>query len=410
MHREPPDTAVVLTQLESAVTDWRNATAVQIAQALRDLRARTLLVFDAYAATGKLVVPLHDEYNPPLWELGHVGWFQEYWISRNLQRAAGIRCEPDHARAPSLLPQADSWYNSSTVPHAVRWSLPLLQPQACKDYLAATLEHTLALLATADASDDALYFYRLVMFHEAMHLEAALYMAQALGVPVNCLPDATHLIAACARIHWASGTISLQKTTWTLGSDCAGFAFDNELGAHQVEMDAFDIDSHCVRWQQYLHFVQATGRALPRYVRRNTGATEYEQQIFGVWQPLDTQAAAVHLNHHDVLAYCTWAGRRLPTEAEWEFAATRHGNAPVGTEHAAFVWGEVWEWTSSTFKAYPGFTAHPYRDYSQPWFDSRPVLRGACAATQPMMRSAKYRNYFMAQRSDIYAGFRTCEL
>jgi iron(II)-dependent oxidoreductase len=112
-----------------------------------------------------------------------------------------------------------------------------------------------------------------------------------------------------------------------------------------------------------------------------------------------------------VLGYCAWAKRRLPTEAEWECAAmTRGHESGDGASQAAFRWGEVWEWTSSTFNPYPGFVAHPYRDYSEPWFNTRPVLRGACVATQPLMRHARYRNYFMAQRTDIYAGFRTCAL
>ena len=94
-----------------------------------------------------------------------------------------------------------------------------------------------------------------------------------------------------------------------------------------------------------------------------------------------------------------WAGRRLPTESEWECAAL---TAP------GFSWGQVWEWTASPFAPYPGFVAHPYRDYSQPWFDGRPVLRGASFATQPGMRHPRYRNYFTADRSDLFAGFRSC--
>ena len=98
-------------------------------------------------------------------------------------------------------------------------------------------------------------------------------------------------------------------------------------------------------------------------------------------------------------AWCQWAGRQLPTEAQWEKAALTQPD---------FQWGSVWEWTASTFMAYPGFLPHPYVDYSAPWFGSRPALRGASHATAPRMVHPRYRNYFPPERTDIYAGFRTC--
>ncbi len=377
---------------------WRQADAPRLGAALQDLRHRTLQLFDAYVAAGQLQVPKSDELNPPLWELGHIGWFQEFWIGRNQERDVGIRCNPDHLRTSSLLEAADDYYNSSTVLHDGRWDLSLPDVIATKAYLAATLEQTLTLLVTADNTDDALYFYRLVLFHEAMHLEAAVYMAQALGVAVDNMLFATNLIADKPYYSSATAKINIKNTVFTIGWHDSGFAFDNELATQPMPLNAFEIDSQAVRWRQYLQFVQATGRALPRYVRK--APQGYEHQHFGVWQALDMQAAAVHLSWHDAQAYCVWAGRRLPTEAEWECAALTSNMA----------WGEVWEWTSSTFDAYPGFVAHPYRDYSAPWFGSRPVLKGACTATQPNMRNAKYRNYFMADRTDIFAGFRTCAL
>lgn len=381
---------------------WRNADAQRLASALRDVRRRTLGVFDACVQAGMLQVPRTGELNPPLWELGHIGWFQELWTSRNPARGDGVRCDPTFTRLPSVMASSDSLYDSSAVAHDSRWHLTLPDVEATKDYLAATLQKTLNLLEVVgqngSSSDDALYFYRLVLFHEAMHLEAAIYMAQALGVAVDSMLFTTDLIANKPYYSPATTKISIENTVWTLGWQGAGFAFDNELGAHAVDIAAFDIDHQAVRWRPYFQFVQATGHALPRYVRK--APQGYEHHYFGVWQALDMQAAAVHLSWHDVQAFCAWAGRRLPTEAEWECAALSSNMA----------WGEVWEWTSSPFEAYPGFIAHPYCDYSAPWFGSRPVVKGACAATQPLMRHAKYRNYFMADRTDIFAGFRTCAL
>jgi EgtB-related family protein len=140
-------------------------------------------------------------------------------------------------------------------------------------------------------------------------------------------------------------------------------------------------------------------------VRRSLQGSEtgYENQVFGLWKPLNLQACAVHISLAEAQDYCAWAGRRLPTEAEWELAAS-------SSTAKDFEWGHVWEWTSSTFSPYPGFVAHPYLDYSEPWFGTRQVLRGACQATQPMMKNIKYRNYFTPERTDIYAGFRTCRL
>jgi gamma-glutamyl hercynylcysteine S-oxide synthase len=382
----------------------RTSDAATLARELVRVRGITLALFDAYEATGCLDVPQGDEFNPPLWELGHIGWFQQWWVGRNQQRHFGAACEPEHSRLPCPHLQGarhgDDWYNSSTVPHATRWTLPLLGLQEAKAYLQATLTQTLQCLNQAGSSDDDLYFYRLVLLHEAMHIEAAVYMAQALKRPFEFPPDlknTINFIAARADSMPAISHFSFKNTVWQLGTQEKGFAFDNELVELKVSLKAFEIDAHPVRWTQYLEFVEATGRALPRYLRE--AAAGYESLQFGQWQPLNMQANAVHLGWHDAQAYCLWAGRRLPSEAEWECAAMSADG---------FAWGQVWEWTSSDFLPYDGFNPHPYRDYSQPWFGSRKVLRGACAATLPIMAHAKYRNFFTPERTDIYAGFRTC--
>ena len=366
-----------------------------LAAALLDSRERSLSLLDAYvAALGEgLPVAYSVAINPPLWEAGHVGWFQDWWIARNRHRALGIRADPGHARAPSRLAEADDLYNSSVVAHTRRWHLPLPDLGATRAYLAAGLEDTLGLLAEADDDDAALYFYRLVLFHEDMHTEAAIYMAQALDIPV---PDA--LIVAERRL-LASLTLAIDGRRWRQGHAGDGFAFDNELMSHDIEVPAFAIDSEVVSWRRYLECVEDTEAAPPRYLRRDQGV--WQARRFGVWRELDLDTAATHLTWHEADAWCRWAGRRLPTEVEWELAALTH---------PAFQWGAVWEWTASRFLPYPGFVRHPYRDYSAPWFGDRYVLRGASRATTPRMAHPRYRNYFPPERNDLHNGFRSCAI
>jgi len=372
----------------------RTGTREVLAAALISSRARTLELLDAFAtALGEdLIVPSSPQLNPPLWEVGHVGWFQDFWIARNRQRARGIACDPDHARLPGRLLGADALYNSSTVAHQSRWNLPLPGIAQTKAYLAEGLAETLALLSQLPApqdSQDNLYFFRLALFHEDMHAEAGAYMAQALDIP---LPD-----PPAARTSQPSGTLHFPAARQTLGYQGSGFAFDNELGAHDVAVPAFEIDAGVVTWERYLPFIDAGGRPPPRYLRRSGHA--WQQRVFGRWRALPLDAPAVHLSWHDADGWCRWAGRRLPGEAEWEHAALTD---------SSFSWGAVWEWTSSPFTAYPGFRPHPYVDYSAPWFGDRHVLRGAGPATSPRMVHPCYRNFFTPERDDIYAGFRSC--
>ncbi|MFC3682735.1 selenoneine synthase SenA [Hydrogenophaga luteola] len=385
-----------------------------LAQALQDARERSQALFEAYrAALGPdLRVPCTPELNPPLWELGHIGWFADWWLARNPQRDRGAAADARVPRPPARQAvrgvDADALYNSSEVPHDRRWQLPLLDADAVRADLAASLTDTLALLDEAPEDDDGLYFFRLALFHEDMHAEAAVYMAQTLGFdPGVRLPKA-------GRDEHQTRALPVAATTWNLGRSGPGFAFDNELGAHPVPVGAFEIDAQPVSWAQFLPFVESGSyaqrrfwsapgwiwrlsgeRQAPRHLRRTPQG--WEQRRFGQWERLDLSAPASHLSAFEAQAWCAWAERRLPTEAEWEVAAQQPG----------FRWGEVWEWTASPFKPFPGFTPHPYLDYSRPWFDGRPVLKGASAFTVPRMRHPQYRNYFPPERNDILAGFRS---
>ena len=394
----------------------RSAAVDELAQALQVSRQDTLAAFDrAWAATqGRL--PQHGDLNPPLWELGHIGWFQAWWLARNPARGQGWRADPDVARPPSA---GDALYNSSLVPHGGRWQLPLPDADATRRESVAQLDQTLVLLQRAPATDDGLYFFRLALLHEDMHHEAALYMAQSLGWPV---------LDARWQPRPLTGTVpalALPAATQVLGEAGPGFNFDNELGPHRVDLPAFEIDARARRWADVLPFVEAGGYSdkrwwpvgseawrqqhlldhgpQPRYLRRPaTGRSDWQGWRWGQWQALDAALPACHLSWYEASAWCAWAGRRLPDEAEWQHAAIARPEA--------FDWGAVWEWTGSSFEGWPGFQPHPYRDYSAPWFGSRRVLRGASWLTQPRMHHPRYRNYFTPGRNDIPAGLRSCAL
>lgn len=372
----------------------REGDAACLAAGLQAARRRTQGLLDAYVAKlgPALAVPYSPELNPPRWEAGHVAWFQDFWGARNRQRHRGPACDPGHPRPPGRLPSADGLYNSSEVPHRARWGLPLPDLDATRAYLAASLAETLDLLAAAPQTPDDLYFYRLALFHEDMHGEAGIYMAQALDIP---LPE---VLRPPARRLPAAADLPIARTNWRLGYPGPGFAFDNELAAHDVELAAFAIDSVPVSWRRFLPAVEAGAVALPRYLRRVGGA--WQAKRFGTWEVIDPDAPAVHVSWHEAVAWCRWAGRRMPSEAEWECAA-------LGA--ADFAWGQVWEWTASRFAPFAGFVAHPYRDYSRLGFEEeRYVLKGGSGATDRRLHHPRYRNFFTPERADIYSGFRSC--
>ncbi|MBC7609116.1 MAG: ergothioneine biosynthesis protein EgtB [Polaromonas sp.] len=410
----------------------RGAGGELLSLALMDARNHTLHLFGQYQKALESVgfeVPRLPIINPPLWELGHVGWFQEWWIGRNMQRALGKRCEPAHARLASIEPNADQWWDSGTVSHETRWDLRLPNPDNIRAYLLDTLESTLDLLGKIGDEDDALYFYRLCLFHEDMHSEAMIYTAQTLGLPLDkALLEAftpapmalrePMLIPACT---WQMGSLQ------TGSSPDAGFAFDNEKPQHSVAVPEFEIDAQPVTWAQFVEFVddggydrqelwrpegwqwlqglaKDEGRRGPRYVDQiGVASGAVMQTRFGQPRRMLGNQPAMHMSWHEADAWCRWAGRRLPAEVEWEIAAhtaTRRG----------FRWGDVWEWMGSSFRPYPGFEAEPYLEYSQPWFGSHKVLRGASFATRARMKSPRYRNFYLPDRDDIFCGFRSCAL
>jgi gamma-glutamyl hercynylcysteine S-oxide synthase len=385
--------------------------AAALAAALVDAREYTRRTY-AHLATAQQQFPRIPIVNPPRWEIGHIGWFQEFWCRRYRKD------DPEGARTPSRLADADAWWNSSRVPHATRWSLPLPDWAGIHAYLDATLADTLDALATTRDGDR--YFHELALYHEDMHGEALLMTLQTLGLPPP--PSYPRADAAPADVAGdGEGDVTVAGGPFALGTHPGAharrFVFDNEKWAHTVMLAPFAIARRCVTNAEFAAFVAAdgyarrelwteggwqwrerSGHAHPANWRHADG--RWQQRRFDAWRALEPLAPVLHVSAHEAEAYCAWAGRRLPTEAEWECAAL---SAPE------FAWGEVWEWTASRFAPFAGFVAHPYRDYSRFGFDEyRYVLRGASRATAPRMAHPRYRNFFTVERNDIHAGFRSC--
>ena len=350
--------------------------------------------------------------NPPLWEYGHVAWFTEWWILRDAYNDARGETVPVR---PSLLPAADRWFNSGKVAHADRWHLNLPPLSEIRDYASTVLEGVRARLRAEDSTDAALYAYRLALFHEDMHGEALCYMRQTLDYPPHREVELPALKAERTEVPVDDGEFALGSKPGE------GFVFDNEKWSHRVTIAPFRIDAQCLDNGAFARFVEAdgygdqrwwsdagrewlrrSGRRQPaRWRRAEDDRRRWEQHWFGRWSPLLPDRPVCHVNAFEAEAYCRWAGRRLPTEAEWECAAA----------NGLIAWGDsVWEWLADPFAPYPGFAADRYLEYSAPWFDTHRCVRGGSFATRERMRHPRYRNFYLPHRTDIFVGFRTCAI
>ncbi|MEP7328904.1 MAG: selenoneine synthase SenA [Betaproteobacteria bacterium] len=408
--------------------------AAALAAALIDAREYTKSLY-AHLTLAQRQFPYRSDVNPPEWEMGHIGWFQEFWCRRQ------SRDDPLGARVQSRIAAADTWWNSSTVPHASRWSLPLPDRDGVNAWLDATLADTLTALAAT--SNEERYYFELALVHEDMHAEALLMTLQTLALPLppgRSIVDATAVsrVPAGADQHFPGGMFDLGVER---AAPTHRFVFDNEKWAHPIHIDPFAMATHCVTNAQYAAFVDAGGYARSelwtdagRAWLRTTGATHpmhwrreahgWSQRRFATWVPLETAATVMHVNAFEAEAFCCNARRRLPTEAEWEYAA-RHdvpGNdgildhtqssptARIRRPGMAHLLGNVWEWTASPFLPYPEFAPDPYADYSAPWFGDHRVLRGGSFATRSRLVHPRFRNFYRPERADPFAGFRTCAL
>jgi iron(II)-dependent oxidoreductase len=427
--------------------------AATLAGWVQDARRRTLdLIGDL--SDGQLLGPRLAMVNPLLWEIGHLAWFQEKWVLRG------------GGQGPSLRADADALYDSSAVPHDVRWDLPLPSRAETSRYMSRVQERVLDRINGPALDADTVYFILLATFHEDMHTEAFTYTRQTLAYPAPLLDG--NADPEDDRAGPWPGDVVVPGGRFLLGAAAEEpFVFDNEKWAHPVELKPFAIARAPVTQAEFAGFVEdggyrrrelwteegwrwreGLGAQNPVYWQRQPSGS-WLRRDFDRWVPLEPHRPVLHVSWYEADAYCRWAGRRLPAEAEWEAAAaseTAPGARELSPRKRRFPWGDapptperanldggspgcvdvaaraagdsplgcrqmignVWEWTASDFLPYPGFVADPYQDYSRPWFGTHKVLRGGCWVTRARLLRNSWRNFYRPDRRDVWAGFRTC--
>jgi gamma-glutamyl hercynylcysteine S-oxide synthase len=436
----------------------------QLPQELDRARARTLELLDGLteAEQRAQISPL---MSPFVWDLAHIGNYEELWLLREIDGR------------PPIDPVLDDLYNAFEHPRWQRPSLPILGPIEARDYLARVRDDVLALLDRVEGDDSQRrpadprllrddFVYGMVLQHEHQHDETILATHQLRGeqavVPFAIEPAGAASSPVEPGLEVALPPMRLvDGGVFTMGTSTEPWAYDNERSAHPIDLPPYLIDTTPVTNRAYLEFIAAGGYADPRlwddagWAWRSEHAIEHPQ----FWRAEGTAAWSVlrfgrrldlarhldepvqHVCWYEADAFARWAGKRLPTEPEWEKAACWHpergsqrwpwgddapsaevanlGQRRVGpdpvTAHPrgaspsgclAMV-GDVWEWTSSSFTPYPDFDAWPYREYSEVfWGDDYKVLRGGSWAADPVAVRTTFRNWDYPIRRQIFAGFR----
>lgn len=385
----------------------RQAGRELLSLAFIDARNRTLRWLSAFAGFDASAAAA--EFDPPQWLVGHAAWQQEYTIGRNVRRSRGDGRAARGVRLASIEPRADAWFDPRATTRDQRWQDTDVGDAHLRDYLAATLDATLELLERVDDTDAALQPYRQALAVEDATAETLAEMAQAAALP-----------GARTTGLWPTWPSRVRRDAlwfpaqhWMLGSPPSGCVPLEEQWAHDVAVPEFEIDAQPVQWAQFVEFAEDGGyddpqwwstegwrwaetlhRRAPRYVEQLQRGVLLQRQ--GQVQRAAAPQAVMHLSWHEAQAWCRWAGRRLPTEPEWELAACTA--APRG-----FVWGDVWEWTASRAVSWSDAPPDPSAAGAR-------VARGGSRLTVPRLRHPKLRRFLAPSADAAFVGFRSCAL
>ena len=378
--------------------------------------------------TFRLIEPLGDEQlnrvyspilSPLIWDLGHIANFEEQWLVREIAGREPLRGD------------LGELYDAIEQPRKIRGELPILGAAEVRPYMDQVRERTLEVLDDLDLDPDEPlladgFVYEMLLAHEHQHNETMLQLLQMIE---SYEPVTVDEGPASEPISEGPDMVDVPAGRHAIGATADGFAYDNERPRHEVELEAFRIDRTPVTNGAYIEFLDAEGGEPPMYWERD-GEGGWVRTAMGRTDPVDPALPVIHVSWNEADAFARWAGKRLPTESEWEAAAAgadparanldllAFGPAPAGaygdapSDHGALqMLGDVWEWTASDFTAYPGFQAFPYPEYSEVFFgDTYKVLRGgAWSARRDVIRTS-FRNWDLAERRQIFSGFRCVEI
>jgi gamma-glutamyl hercynylcysteine S-oxide synthase len=362
-----------------------------IEAALAEARERTLALVDSLddEQLNRVWSPI---LSPLAWDLGHIANFEELWLVQTIGGREPLRGE------------LGRFYDAIENPRKVRGELPILRDEELRAYMADVRERTLDVLAGveigSDVEDPLLrdgFVYEMLLAHELQHNETMLQLLQLVDgyeLPDQIGSERSSVRIAARSESSAAGMVLVEAGEHEIGAGPRGFAYDNERPRHMVELDAFEIDRTPVSNGAYVSYMEATGAEPPLYWEREGDG--WVDTSRGRRTPIDPSDPVIHVSWDQADGFARWAGKRLPTEFEWEAAR----------EHLDGL-GHGWEWTSSHFLAYPGFEAFPYREYSEVFFgDEHRVLRGSSWATHPRVARPTFRNWDLPQRNQIFAGLR----